>query len=229
VAKIGSEVRVEQFRQLYQDRLQQPRSHHAILPDQARALGLDRQLLAQLIAETVADERAQALRLGISDAEIARQITENPNFKGITGQFDRAQFDQVLRNNGYTEARFLDEQRRTALRQQLVGTLSAEAPVPKIALESFNRFQHEERTIEYVVLGPSQAGENRADAGGADAFRGAVVFRAPEYRKYAGRADARGPRIRIEVSDADLKGLRERHARFDTPGSVTSSRSCLRT
>ena len=95
VAKIGStEIRVDQFRQLYQDRLQQigRQLGRPILPDQARALGLDRQLLSQMIAETVVDERARALRLGVSDAEIARRVTEDPNFKGITGQFDRSRF-----------------------------------------------------------------------------------------------------------------------------------------
>ena len=220
----GSEIRVEPFRQLYQDRLQQLGRNlgRPILPDQARALGLDRQLLAQLIAETVADERAQALRLGISDAEIARQITENPNFKGITGQFDRAQFDQVLRNNGYTEARFLDEQRRTALRQHLVGTVSAEAAVPKTALEAFNRFQNEERSIEYVVLGPSQAGDIPAPTPEVLAKyfeERKVVFRAPEFRKITlvvlTPADIASS---IEVSEADLKkAFAERRARFDTP------------
>ena len=34
-----------------------------ITPDQARALGLDRQLLGQVIAETALDERARQLRL----------------------------------------------------------------------------------------------------------------------------------------------------------------------
>ena len=51
------------------------------------------------------------------------------------------------------------EQRRDTLRQQLIGTVSGEAFVPKTALEAFNRFQNEERTIEYVVLGKAQAGD----------------------------------------------------------------------
>ena len=103
VAKVGgTEIRVEQFRQLYQDRMQQLSRNlgRPILPDQARALGLDRQLLSQLIAETAIDERARALRLAVSDAEIARHITDNPNFKGINGQFDRARFEQALRRPG---------------------------------------------------------------------------------------------------------------------------------
>ena len=115
VAKVGgTEIRVDTFRQLYQDRLQQlgRQLNRPILPDQARALGLDRQLLGEVIAETALDERARALRLNVSDAEIARQVTDMPGFKGITGQFDRARFEAVLRNMGYTEARLLSEQRR---------------------------------------------------------------------------------------------------------------------
>jgi len=116
VAQVGrTEIRVDTFRQLYQDRLQQlgRQLNRPILPDQAKALGLDRQLLGEVIAETVLDERARALRLNVSDAEIARQVTDMPGFKGITGQFDRARFDAVLRNMGYTEAKLLSEQRKT--------------------------------------------------------------------------------------------------------------------
>src|ERR1044072_1846332 len=84
LAKVGgTELRIEPFRQLYQDRLQQLARQFGrpILPDQARALGLDRQFLSQVIADTALDERAKALRLGMSDAEIARQITEMAAFK----------------------------------------------------------------------------------------------------------------------------------------------------
>ena len=164
VAKVGgTEIRVDTFRQLYQDRLQQlgRQLDRPILPDQARALGLDRQLLGEVIAETALDERARALRLNVSDAEIARQITDDPSFKGITGQFDRARFEQVLRNIGYTEARFLAEQRRIALRQQLLGTVSGEAPVPKTALEAFNRFQNEERTHRICHARPGAGRRHR--------------------------------------------------------------------
>ena len=60
----------------------------------AKALGLDRQLLFEMIAESALDERTRSLRLNVSDAEVARQVTEAPAFKGITGQFDRLRFDR---------------------------------------------------------------------------------------------------------------------------------------
>src|SRR5919106_875780 len=89
LAKVGgTEIRVETFRQLYQDRLQQlgRQFGRPILPDQARALGLDRQFLNQLIAETVIDERTKSLRLGMSDAEMGRRLTQKPGVKGLKGQ-----------------------------------------------------------------------------------------------------------------------------------------------
>ena len=54
-AKIGNtEISIEQFRQYYNDRLQQLSRQlgRPITPDQARALGIDRQMLGQLVAET---------------------------------------------------------------------------------------------------------------------------------------------------------------------------------
>jgi peptidyl-prolyl cis-trans isomerase D len=225
LAKVGgSEIRIDTFRQLYQDRLQQigRQLNRPVLPDQARALGIDQQLLREVIAETALDQRAHQLSLGISDTEIARSITENPAFKGINGQFDRTRFESILRNIGYNEARFLNEQRRVALRQQLLGTISGEPVVPKTALDAFNRFQNEDRAIEYVTLGPAEAGDIPQPTPEALAKYFAerkVLFRAPEYRKITlvvlTPADLAST---IEISDADLKkAYADRKARYETP------------
>ena len=115
VAKIGrTEITVEQFRNLYNDRLQQysRQAGRPIGPEQARQLGLDRVLVGQIVSEILLDERARALGLSLSDAEVAKQITTDPAFQGLNGQFDRARFEQVIRNAGFTEARFVAEQRR---------------------------------------------------------------------------------------------------------------------
>ncbi|MBN8965607.1 MAG: peptidyl-prolyl cis-trans isomerase, partial [Rhizobiales bacterium] len=193
-----------------------------ILPDQARALGIDRQLLGQVIAGTVLDQKARAMRLRVSDTEAARQVTDDPNFKGINGQFDRARFEAVIRNAGYTEARFLDEQRRTMLRQQLVGTVGGETVAPKLALEAFNRFQNEERSIDYVALGPAQAGDipdPAADVLAKYFEERKVAFRAPEFRKLTVVSLTPDElAAHIEVSDADVrKSYDDRRVRYETP------------
>src|SRR6185436_1921953 len=85
VAKIGStEITVDQFRQIYNDRLQQlgRQVGRPITQDQARLLRLDQQLAGQLVAEAALDQRARQMRLNLSNEEIARQIMADPSFKG---------------------------------------------------------------------------------------------------------------------------------------------------
>ena len=237
VAKVGStEIRVETFRQTYQDRLQQlsRQMGRPVTPEQARLAGIDRQMLAQVIAETVLDERARALKLGITEQEVARRVMDDQSFRGINGQFDRTKFEYLIRQIGFTEQRFLAEQRRNLLRQQLVGTVSGEMAVPKTALDALNRFRNEQRTIDYVMLDRAQAGdvaEPSAEVLAKYFEERKVLFRSPEYRKVlllaltpAEIASA------IEISDADLKkGYEERKARYrDAPSGAICSRSCFR-
>jgi peptidyl-prolyl cis-trans isomerase D len=189
LAKIGhTEISVEQFRQLYNDRLQQigRQFGRPLTPDQARAFGLDRQVLQQMVAEAALDEDARRLGLGQSDAEVKRMIFSDPNFKGSTGAFDPVRFAQTLREFGYTEQRYVAEQRRVSLRRQIANTVTAGLEPPKTMIDVANRFQNEARTIEYVKLDAAQAGtidqpSPEALAGYFDDHK--TQFRAPEYRK----------------------------------------------
>src|SRR5262245_61469712 len=85
VAKIGgTEITIENFRTLYNDRLQQYSRQFGrpISADQAKAMGLDRVVIGQLVAEIVLDERARSLGLGLSDADVSKQIMSDPAFLG---------------------------------------------------------------------------------------------------------------------------------------------------
>ena len=148
VAKIGrTEITVEQFRTLYNDRLQQysRQAGRAIGPEQARQLGLDRLVIGQIVSEILLDERARVLGLSLSDSEVAKQITADPAFQGLNGQFDRARFEQVIRNAGFTEARFVAEQRRRLLRRELAGTIASGLSAPKALVEAASRYENEQR------------------------------------------------------------------------------------
>src|SRR5712692_5525651 len=62
VAKIGgTEITIEQFRQIYNDRLQQVgrELRRPITPAQARELGLEGQIVGQIVAEAAIDEKAR--------------------------------------------------------------------------------------------------------------------------------------------------------------------------
>lgn len=191
VAKIGStEISLNEFRQIYTDRLQQISRQFGrpLTPDQARAFGLDRQVLQQTIAEAALDEEARRLGLGQSDEQIRQLIMNDPNFKGVGGNFDANRFQALIRNFGYTEQRYVAEQRKVSLRRQITGTIGAGLEPPKTMLDVLTRFQNEQRAIEFVKLDAAQAGQ--IDAPSPETLAAyfedhKVQFRAPEYRKLA--------------------------------------------
>jgi peptidyl-prolyl cis-trans isomerase D len=211
----GAEISIEQFRQFYNDRLQQlgRQVGRPITPDEARSRGLDRQLLAQLIAETTIDEQAKQMRLGIDNAEIAKRIMSDPSFRGANGQFDRQRFEQIIRQAGFTESRFIEEQRRSMLRRQLAQSITGDLKVPATALAALNQYQNEKRAIEFVVLDAAQAGDVPAPTPEVLSKyfeERKALFRAPEYRNITLLFLAPADLAKSEaVSDADARAYFE--------------------
>jgi peptidyl-prolyl cis-trans isomerase D len=191
VATIGhTEISINEFRQLYTEKLQQigRQVGRPLTADQARAFGIDRQVLQQTIAEAALDEEARRLGLGQSDAETMRMVFSDPNFRGVNGNFDPQRFQAVIRQFGFTEQRYIADQRKLSLRRQIAGTISAGLDSPKVMIEALSRFQNEQRSIEYVKLDAAQAGtidppSPETLAAYFDDHK--AQFRAPEYRRIA--------------------------------------------
>jgi peptidyl-prolyl cis-trans isomerase D len=161
LAKVGHiEISTEQFRQLYTDKLQQigRQFGRPLTMEQARAFGIDRQVLQQTIAEATLDEEVRRLGLGQSEAETMRTIFSDPNFKGAGGKFDPARFQAMIRQFGFSEQRYMADQRRVSLRHQIAGTISAGVEPPKVMIDALSHYQNEQRSIEYVKLEAAQAG-----------------------------------------------------------------------
>jgi peptidyl-prolyl cis-trans isomerase D len=191
LATVGhTEISTEQFRQTYTDRLQQISRQFGrpLTSEQARQFGIDRQVLQQTIAEAALDEDARRMGLGISNKDLAQSIENDPNFAGINGKFDPQRFAETLRQFGFTEQRYVAEQRKVSLRRQIANTITAGVTPSKTQLEALERYQNEERTIEYVKLGAAQAGtipEPTAEELSTFFDEHKAQFRAPEYRKIA--------------------------------------------
>src|ERR1700730_14891928 len=225
LAKVGHiEISTEQFRQLYTDKLQQigRQFGRPLTMEQARAFGIDRQVLQQTIAEATLDEEARRLGLGQSDAETMRTIFGDPNFKGAGGKFDPVRFQSTLRQFGFSEQRYVADQRRVSLRRQIAGTISAGIEPPKVMIEALSHYQNEARSIEYVKLEAAQAGtidppSPETLAGYFDDHK--TQFRAPEYRKIAFVALTPEEIGKwSEVSDEDARKLFEaRRDKLGTP------------
>jgi peptidyl-prolyl cis-trans isomerase D len=225
LAKVGKvEISTDQFRQIYTEKLQQlGRSFgRPLTSEQARAFGLDRQVLRQTIAEAALDEDARRMGLAQSQEETMRLIYNDPNFAGLGGKFDPQRFQATIRQFGYTEQRYLNEQRRVGLRRQIAGTVSAGLEPPKVLIDALTRFQNEQRSMEFVKLDAAQAGT--IDPPSPEALAAyfedrKTQFRAPEYRKLSFVVISPEELGKwIEVSDEDAKKVFEqRRERFGTP------------
>jgi peptidyl-prolyl cis-trans isomerase D len=114
------------------------------------------------------------------------------------------------------------EQRRQSLRRELAGTIASGLSAPRTLVEAANRYENEQRSIEYVLLDRALAGEIPPPPPEVLAKyfeERKTQFRTPEYRKLVIVSLIPGEQARwIEVSDADLKrAYEERRARYVTP------------
>jgi peptidyl-prolyl cis-trans isomerase D len=225
VAEIGgTDIGIQQFQQAYNDQLQKlgQQLGRPITPEQANAYGVPRQVLSEMIAQAGLDERAHRMRLAMSDNEIARRITSNPQFQTPQGQFDRERFQDALQSAGFTEQRFVAEQRGVMLRQQIIDSISGDIAVPKTWLEAVDQFQRQQRSVDYVELGAAQAGDipQPTDEELSKYFdERKIMFRAPEYRKIVTvTATPEQLAKSAEVSDDAVKQIFDQYRnRYITP------------
>jgi peptidyl-prolyl cis-trans isomerase D len=225
VAKIGStEIPIDTFRQNYNQRMQQLTQQlgHPLPPEQAAALGLPGQVLGEMVTQAGLDERVKQMGLSISNEEIARRITTDPTFMTPNGKFDRVRFEQLLRNAGYNEQRFVAEQRAAMLRRQIIDSISGGLGVPKAWAAAVNQFQNEQRSISYVALGPAQAGDipqPTAEELNTYFEDRKILFRAPEYRKIVTVVVTPQELAKtVEVSEEDVKkAFEQNRSRYITP------------
>jgi peptidyl-prolyl cis-trans isomerase D len=230
VAVVGSQsISAQAFQQTYQQLLQQYQQQlkAPITNAQARAMGLDAQVLGQMIANAALDARAHSLGLAMSDETIAKGLRESPEFQDAGGRFDRQRFDATLRESGLSEFGFFADRRKRSLRQQIGVSLVGNIAAPKALVEALAHFGMESRAIDYMILPPSAAGDIPAptqeqlqsffnDRKGS--------FRAPEYRSINLLAVLPSVIAKPdEISDADARAEYDRvkDQRFTAPEKRT--------
>lgn len=226
LAKVGStRISVDQYRQAYQNDLQQlqQKEKRGITNDEARRRGLDRQVLGQLLRDAVLDEEARKLGLAVSDATIAQTIMQDPSFKSATGQFDRMRFGALLQNNGLTETTYVRQQRGAILRQDVGEAVIAGLTIPKALEAQVHRYKAEVRDVDYFVLPASAAGTipKPSDADLKTYYdEHASTFVAPEYRKLIVLSIVPANLVKPDkITDEDVKKRYEemKNARFFVP------------
>jgi peptidyl-prolyl cis-trans isomerase D len=187
VAKVGrTEITAEDFRRSYQNELDRiaNRSKQRITPEQGHAFGLDRQVLAQMLAGTALEEHAKQLGLAISDKTLVEGIQADPNFQ-TNGKFNRQGFEGLLQQMGLSEQGFLSLRRQDELRAAIVGAFLKSQTVPKPLFEIMHAYNDEKRVIEWIKIDPDAVTVAEPDEATLKKQYedNKVRYMTPEYRK----------------------------------------------
>lgn len=226
VARVGNvDVASEAFRRQFQDRIQTlQQRQRGFTAEQARAFGIDRQILDQMIAEAALDQTARKLGMGLSEQEVAKQLASEPGLRGPDGRFDRERLENYLRSVGLNEAGLIAQQRQAALRRKLGDTLNGGLAPSRALLEAIHRYQNEERTVATLTIPgaiPASLAAPSEDVLKAFHSTRSGAFRAPEFRRiHVMTAEPKEFSAAIRIEDADLKAAYDRIAatgRFGTP------------
>jgi peptidyl-prolyl cis-trans isomerase D len=206
-------VSVNEYRLAYdrQINLMSQQFGQRLTREQAQAIGIDQQVLSQLVSGALLDEQARRMGLGLSKDRLAELTREDPAFKGNGGQFDRQMFEYVLRQVGMRPEDYLKNRSQVAVRQQIVEAVSDGLKAPDTFLKAVALYRGEDRTIDYLTLPKSLV--EPIDPPAEDALKtffeaNKQKYAAPEYRKFSF--------VRLEPEDImDLSSVTDQQVRED--------------
>lgn len=217
LATVGEqEIAPEQFNNAFRDYLQNyaRQTGRGITPEEARALGIDRAILDNLLQQAALDHQAKRLNLGVSDTYLAHEVMLNPGFQDAAGKFDAQRFKVILDQNGYTEQAFFADERQRLLRQALTATASADVPVNLGLLEAQHRFQNEQRDARYFVVSTqdSEVAAPTEDEIKKEYEANPAAYTAPEYRVIATmKVEPADIASKVSLTDEDIAAGFERY------------------
>ncbi|MEO1280637.1 MAG: peptidylprolyl isomerase [Pseudomonadota bacterium] len=155
LANVGDETISEvEFQRAMQNEISQisQRAGRRITMEQARAFGLDRQVLSRLIGAGAVQAHAKELDLALSDAAIADGFRRDPNFQGVDGAFSRPLLESVMRQMGVSEQGLIELRRKDEMREHITTALLRSAVVPDAMIDTLHEYREEKRVISHFTI-----------------------------------------------------------------------------
>ena len=239
IAKVeGHEITAGEFRRTYQAQLQAYRSAYgANLNDQLlKQLGIEQQILQQMVDERAALAEAERLGITVSDEEVRQRIVAMPAFQENGGFIGEQRYQQLLRMQRppMMPSEFETNVRRGLTVEKLRASLTDWLSVPDKELEEVYRRRNDKIKLAVVTFNAdSFRGQATAsDADVASYFEGHKDdFKIPEKRKirYV-LLDVEAMRAKVVVPPADIeKAYNSSIEQYTTPEQVRASHILLKT
>ena len=155
--------------------------------DEAHKLGIDKQVLDNLIATVAVDAQRDRLNLAVSDKAIAGDLQNNKAFQDSSGKFDAAIFQRVLQQNGLTEAGVIAREREGRLHGAVSSVTSAQLTLPKTFQLALAQFGGQNRDVRYFDVTATEADVTPPTDDDLKKQYAATpaAYTAPEYRSIA--------------------------------------------
>jgi peptidyl-prolyl cis-trans isomerase D len=239
IAKVeGHEITAGEFRRTYQAQLQAYRSAYgANMNDQLlKQLGIEQQILQQMVDERAALAEAERLGITISDEEVRQRIFAMPAFQENGGFIGEQRYQQLLRMQRppMMPSEFETNVRRGLTVEKLRASLTDWLSVQDKELEQAYRRKNDKIKLAVVTFNAdsfrSQATASDGDV--ASYFEGHKDdFKVPEKRKIRYLLlDIEAMRAKVVVPAADIeKAYNSGIEQYTTPEQVRASHILLKT
>lgn len=119
---------------------------------QAQAVGLPDQVLADLVNRQLYQAEQQALGLRVTDDQIRKEIFSIPAFQNEQGQFDRMRYEQALRMSQLTEGALVAQLKQEMVRNRLLSGVIGGLEAPRAMVESLYSYRNERRVADYLEV-----------------------------------------------------------------------------
>jgi len=189
--------------------------------EQASQFGLVGASLNELVSRALMVEGANSMGVAISDDLVSADIRSNKSFKGLTGAFDRNNFERVLQSNGMSEGSYIADLRQDMGIEHFANSLTYGVGAPKAMVDALYAYRNQTRVVDVMsVEDASIQNITDPDQTTLEAFHksNAKRFTAPEYRKLTYiLLDANALAKDIEVTEQQiLESYEARASEFTT-------------
>jgi len=182
---------------------------------------LRREVLDEMIRETLLTNIANRMGLRVSDQDLRAQILMEPAFQK-DGRFDHASYEQILQYQGQSPAMFEAQLRQRIIGSQLIRAVTSSELVTKAERSQYQRLTKQQREVTWLRLPLERfQGQEPIDEAAITAFYEANTarFQIPEQVKLAYLVlDVAGLAAKNQVSDDEIRRLYDTdQARFGQP------------
>lgn len=119
---------------------------------QARAAGVDQQVLGQLVSRAALEHETARLGISVGDATLRDEILAMSAFSGLDGSFDREAYAFALQQAGLNEAEFEENIRAETAATLLQAAAVAGVQVPPAYMDAMMTYLGERRTLAFATL-----------------------------------------------------------------------------